>query len=227
MSGKTFALPNVEVGDIIEYRYRETREGETASYMRLYFQRDIPMWSVTYHIKPLDTTWSPYAMRAMAFQCNNTPFQKEPDGYFATSATSVTAFREEPSMPPEDQLKAWLLIYYEEDKKIDPVKFWQETGKDDYSHFKPLTSANDLVKKTAAEVISGISPPRKRRSRLSMLTAEDKNSQPEQFRLSDHGGTTRKRNQTEPVPWRYSETKSRNEPRYRPPLRRHGQRLRL
>ena len=37
VSGKTFALPNVEVGDIIEYRYRETRDNETASHMRLYF----------------------------------------------------------------------------------------------------------------------------------------------------------------------------------------------
>ena len=28
--GKTFVLPNVEVGDIIEYQYKETRENEVA-----------------------------------------------------------------------------------------------------------------------------------------------------------------------------------------------------
>ena len=48
VKGKSFALPNVEVGDIIEYKYRETRDNEIASYMRLYFQREIPLWTVTF-----------------------------------------------------------------------------------------------------------------------------------------------------------------------------------
>src|SRR5262245_51195422 len=34
--GKTFVLPNVEVGDIVEYQYKEVRDGEVASHMRLY-----------------------------------------------------------------------------------------------------------------------------------------------------------------------------------------------
>jgi len=41
--GKTFTLPNVEVGDIIEYRYKEYRDNELANYMRLYYQRDLPI----------------------------------------------------------------------------------------------------------------------------------------------------------------------------------------
>ena len=35
LRGKTFAFPNVEVGDIVEYRYRETRDDEVANYLRL------------------------------------------------------------------------------------------------------------------------------------------------------------------------------------------------
>ena len=62
--GKTFTLPNVEVGDIIEYRYREHRDNELANYMRLYFQRDLPMWNVTYHVKPLNSPYFPYGMRS-------------------------------------------------------------------------------------------------------------------------------------------------------------------
>jgi hypothetical protein len=38
LRGKTFALPNVEVGDIIEYQYKEVRNNELASYLRLYMR---------------------------------------------------------------------------------------------------------------------------------------------------------------------------------------------
>ena len=159
LSGKTFVLPNVEVGDIIEYRYRETRDNETASHMRLYFQREIPIWNVTYHLKPLNIPWLPFGMRTMAFQCNLPPFRQEPDGFFTTSMNNVPAFKEEPYMPPEDQLRSWLLIYYEEDKKIDAEKFWKTVGKQDYARSKPLMKADDLIKRTAAELTSGAAKP--------------------------------------------------------------------
>ena len=157
--GKTFTLPNVEVGDIIEYRYREYRDNELASYMRLYFQRDIPMWNVTYHVKPLNIPWAPFTMRSMSFAFQPQPFKKEPDGYFATSMSNMPAFRQEAYMPPEDQLRAWMLIYYEEDKKLDPEKYWKELGKTDFAKFKQLTSADSQVKRTAAELVTGIDKP--------------------------------------------------------------------
>jgi len=155
VSGKTFALPNVEVGDIIEYRYRETRDNEIASHMRLYFQREIPMWSVSYHLKPLSHPAFPFGMRSMAFQLNHPPFERDSNGFFNTTLSNVPAFREEPNMPPEDQLRAWMLIYYEEDKKIEPAKYWKETGKADFARLKPYLKVDDTVKKTVAELTSG------------------------------------------------------------------------
>ena len=154
LRGKSFTLPNVAAGDIIEYRYREIRVNEVAN-MRLYFQRDLPMWNVTYHLKPLNLAWQPFTMRSMAFQCSPA-FQKEGNGFFAASLTNVPAFHEEPYMPPEDTLRSWVLIYYEEDKKIDADKFWKDLGKSDFARFKSLTSADSSVKRTAAELISGI-----------------------------------------------------------------------
>ena len=168
VSGKTFAMPNLEAGDIIEYRYRETRDGEVASHMRLYFQRELPMWNVTYHLKPLAVPWLPYGMRSMGFQCNAGPFQPEPSGFFSTSMTDVPAFKQEPNMPPEDQLRAWMLIYYEEDRKIDVEKFWREVGRADYGRFKPLMKADDSVKRLAAELASGAQTPEEKLAALDL-----------------------------------------------------------
>jgi hypothetical protein len=167
--GKTFTLPNVEVGDIIEYRYREHRDNELANYMRLYFQRDLPMWNVTYHVKPLNIPWLPFQMRSMTFGFQSKDFKKEPEGYYAISASNMPAFREEPYMPPEDQLRAWMLIYYEEDKKIEPDKFWKEIGKSDYASHKDVIKADSLVKKTAAELVTGIEKPEDKLAALDLF----------------------------------------------------------
>jgi hypothetical protein len=200
VSGKTFALPNVEVGDIIEYRYRETRDNEIASHMRLYFQREIPIWNVTYHLKPLNLPWLPYGMRTMAFQCDLPPFRQEPNGFFGTSMNNVPAFKEEPYMPPEDQLRSWVLIYYEEDRKIDAEKYWKAIGKQDYTRTKPLMKVDDLVKRTSAELISGTDKPedqltaleafcrakiRNVNNRNSQMTAEERKALKENHSPSD------------------------------------------
>ena len=150
---------------MIEYRYRETRNNETASHMRLYFQRELPMWNVTYHVKPLDVPWLPYAMRVMSFKCNPS-FQKEQGGFAVASMSNVPAFKAEVNMPPEDQLRSWVLIYYEEDKKIVAPKYWKEIGRQDYTSFKSRMKGEDQVKHTSAELISGATSPEDKLSAL-------------------------------------------------------------
>jgi hypothetical protein len=159
LRGVTFALPNVEVGDIVEYRYKEVRDDEIVSHMRLLFQRDLPLWNVAYHVKPLSLSWLPWTMRGMPFQCQLPAFTPEPGGFFSVTMTNVAAFKPEPDMPPEDQLRAWVRIYYEEDRKYHPDKFWKEIGKEDFARVKPLIKPDDLVKTTAAELISGLDKP--------------------------------------------------------------------
>ncbi|MEO8028243.1 MAG: hypothetical protein ABI823_17295, partial [Bryobacteraceae bacterium] len=110
------------------------------------------MWQVTYHLKPLSYPGFNFGMRSMAFQCEHPPFLKEANGFYATTLLNVPAFREEPYMPPEDAVKAWMLIYYEADHKLDAAKFWKEQGKTDYQRFKPLMKADSAVKNMAQEV---------------------------------------------------------------------------
>lgn len=150
--GTTFALPNVEVGDIIEYHYKEFRDNETADFLPLQFQMDIPIQEVTYHLKPLNISWLPYGMRTMAFHASLSGFKQEPQGFYFTTLTNVPAFKEEPMMPPEDAIRAWMLVYYEEDKKLVPEKFWKEMGRADWNTVKPLLKVDDTIKSKAEEL---------------------------------------------------------------------------
>lgn len=161
---KSFALPGVEPGAIIEYRWRETRE--TTVYNRLEFSRDVPVQLVKYYIKPFTGPYFEYGMRGQFFHGQNTPFAKEKDGSYSTSMTNVPAFREEPRMPPEFQVRPWLLIYYTEDVKLTPEKFWPELGRKNYEKYKPMLKVNDDIRQQATTVIGDAATPEEKLHRL-------------------------------------------------------------
>ncbi len=156
---KSFAMPGVEPGCIIEYRWKETRNDEIADHVRLQLQRDIPVQRVTYHVKPLNSPYFPYGMRTRTFHGDTTPFVKEEGGFYATSATKVPAFREEPRMPAEEAVRPWMLVYYTEDTKEEPQKYWQSLGKRFHEFYKNNSKVNDTIKKAAAEIVGDAATP--------------------------------------------------------------------
>ena len=103
LNAKSFALPGVEPGAIVEYRWREKRSEQSAHYVRLQLQCDVPVRSVTYHIKPAKMLG--VGMCVAAFHCKPSVVTDEKDGFFRTSLSNVPAFHEAPNMPPEDQTR--------------------------------------------------------------------------------------------------------------------------
>ena len=118
-------MPAVEPGAIIEYRWKEVRGNHLSLYDRYHFQREIPVQLVKYYFKPLhlDSYYAPnLQMSVRMFNGRFEPFQKEKDGYSSTTLKNVPAFREEPHMPPEDQVRTWLLVYYTLEQPQPPDK---------------------------------------------------------------------------------------------------------
>ena len=87
----------------------------------LQFQRDIPAQLVKYLIKPYP--YEGYGLRAQTFHGTNSAFVKEKNGFYSTTMTNMPALKEEPQMPPEDQVRTWMLIYYTRENKLVPDKF--------------------------------------------------------------------------------------------------------
>ena len=163
---KTFAMPSVDPGSIIEYRWREVRGDTISFYDRLEFSRDIPVQLVRYVIKPISLPGFPFGMRAQVYHGQNTPFQKERDNFYSTTMTNVPAFREEPNMPPEYQVRPWMLIYYSEEHKLDADKFWKEYGRKIHNEYKSALKVTDEVKKAAAEAVGDAADPEAKLRRL-------------------------------------------------------------
>ena len=167
---KSFAVPAIEVGAIIDYRWREFRPNALANYIRLQFQRDIPAQLVKYLIKPYP--FEGYGLRAQTFHGTNSPFVKEKNGFYSTTMTNMPALKEEPQMPPEDQVRTWMLVYYTRENNIVPNRFWRDWGKTVYELHKADLKVSDEVKKAAAEAIGDADTTQKKLARLYSYVRE-------------------------------------------------------
>src|SRR5262245_30007554 len=97
VKAKSFALPAVEPGVIVEYRWTEQRPF-ASFYTRLQLQREFPLQAVKYYIKPMNEMQTELGkgMRSISFNCPNVPFVKERDGYSSVSFNNIPSFHEEP-----------------------------------------------------------------------------------------------------------------------------------
>jgi len=154
---KSFTLPAVEPGSIIEYRYREIAFKENIFYLRGHFQHEVPVQKSIFFIRPLSRDIVPFQMGLRVFNCEPSKVKLENNGFNSISLDNVPAFESEPYMPAEADVRPWILIYYAEDSKREPDKYWQKQGKEAYTAFKNAQRLNNEIKAAAAKAVSGAS----------------------------------------------------------------------
>ena len=168
IKAKSFAMPSVEPGSIIEYRWREVRDESLIFFERLHFQRDIPVQRVKYYIRPLDVPG--YGMRYQTFHGQGADFVKEKEGFYSMTMTNMPAVREEPRMPPEDEVRTWTLLFYApSDYERNPEKFWLKHGKQIYDRSKKYMKVSSEVEQAAATAIGNATTPEEKLEKLFMF----------------------------------------------------------
>jgi transglutaminase-like putative cysteine protease len=195
IKAKSFAVPAIAPGTIIEYRWKETR-GIISYYQKLEFAREIPIHLVQYHVKAVPD--SSYLLHGQVFNGENSPFTKEKDGYYITSMRKVPSFKEEPQMPSEYAVRPWLLLYYTpETAKTDPAKFWKEHGKQVYENHKGLMKVSGQIAQTTAQVVGDASTPEQKIERIfNFVRSKVKNIYDDSLNLSSEQLKSIKANKT-------------------------------
>lgn len=167
LKAKSFVLPGVEPGAVVEYGWRERYEDQTANYSELQFQRDIPVQTVRYYVKPLSSPYFPYAMRSFGFHLPQaSTFMPEPNGFHSLTFTNMPAFHEEPYMPPEHEVRSWMLVFYARNNDLTAEKYWKDHGREIYQSVKPRMKVDNEVKRAAAKVIEDATTPEDKLQRL-------------------------------------------------------------
>lgn len=210
VKAKSFAIPNIEPGVIVEYRYKETINDAGAKGMRLAFQRDIPIQNLSYYYKPYNSQDPKY----QSYNFNDTKFVKDQKGFWLAARKNVPSFKEEPRMPPEDMVRPWMLltgsrlqitgisamsISFSIKDPSNPRSYWGSVGMDYSPLAKMMSKGSGDIKKAAAEITAGAASPEDKLRKLyefcqtqirnttfdTSLTDEDRKKLPKTDSLSD------------------------------------------
>ena len=157
----SFAFPRLEPGAIIEYRWKETISNASANGMRLQFQRNIPVQSISYHIKP-DHSFG-HLFRVIPFNMPTPLFEKEEDGFYVTTGKNMHAFHSEPFMPPDENVRSWAMINY---TIASSSQAYTDLASRLYEWFQPLLKADDDIKLKSDEITKGAATPEEKLERI-------------------------------------------------------------
>ena len=177
IKAKSFAIPNIEPGVIVEYRYRETIEDAGAKGMTLVFQREIPVQKLSYYYKPYNKREPNY----QSFNFTDTKFIKDEKGFYLAERTNVPAFKEEPRMPPSDMARPWMLlqgasisltsvtgfsINYTIKDPSSPTLYWGAVSAEYAPLVKEMNKSDKEIKRTATELTASASTPEEKLRKL-------------------------------------------------------------
>lgn len=155
---KSFAMPGVVPGAIVEYRWKESRFKPDSLHFRAQMQTDYPVRKVTYFLQPLQAAYDAgYQMTVRPFNCQPTKLKLENDGFHSFSLDNVPAFRAEPLMFGEPKVRPWVLVAYTDGSQKNPEKYWEKEGKDAYKDMKTSLKVNNEMKAAAAAAVGAAS----------------------------------------------------------------------
>ena len=151
VKAKSFAVPNIEPGVIVEYRYSEVYQNGTANNMRMEFQQEVPIENIAYYFKPYEST------AYLTFNMQDNKFVKDKNGFYKAAMENVPSIKAEPQMPPEDEVRSWLLLYYNPAENKSSSDFWSHAGyylSKSWEIKDTLKPGKDL-KDAATEIVAG------------------------------------------------------------------------
>jgi transglutaminase-like putative cysteine protease len=169
IKAKSFAVSGLDIGSIFEYRYTEDIPFGSADGMRMLFQHDVPIQKITYYFKPYNRD-----VRYMTFNMLENKFNKDKNGFYVAEMKNVPSIKEEPFMPPEDEVRSWLLCYYVSERKLDAMDFWARAGSAIKESFgiKDTLKPGSQIKQLAAEITAGATTPEEKLSKLFLYTKQ-------------------------------------------------------
>src|SRR5947209_316878 len=121
---KTFSLPDVQPGCIIEYRYSLGLRVPAVYGTKFIVQRELPVVRETIWLRPFKELYNFFSYRGL-------PPGKKPEltnDHYEVTLENIPAFEKEEFAPPEGEVKPLVDFHYTL-KKVEPDEYWKETGK--------------------------------------------------------------------------------------------------
>jgi hypothetical protein len=174
---KTFTLPDVQVGSIIEYHY-------TYNFTEHYIYDSHWILSdelFTRHAKFSLRPNREFALRWMwpiGLPQGTTQPKLEPStGIVRMESTNIPAFQVEDYMPPQNELKFRVDFQYSEEQyQQDPAKFWKERGKKLNGRVESFTGKPKAMEQAVSQVVSPSDTPEAKAQKIYARVQQLKNT---------------------------------------------------
>ena len=159
---KTFTLPDVQVGCVLEYYYT-TDLSETQLYNSHWLLSDeLFTKHAKFSLKPYTSDYAPVHVR---YSWNKLPAgtaqpSEGPDHVISLESSDIPAFQTEDYMPPENEMKSRVdFVYSDEFVEREPDKYWKKLGKKRNDGLESFIGKRKAMEEAVAEVVSaGDSP---------------------------------------------------------------------
>jgi hypothetical protein len=187
---KNFAVPDLQPGSILEYRYDEVQRQKYLFDSPFTLQHTLPVLHELVWVRAYEKQFTSY------FLFKGLPDGKHPvrvGDHFELELQNVPGFEKERYAPPEKELKPWVTFFYIEGTVIDPTVYWSNQGQLLTSQIEKFVSHGDAVMSEARTAVAGETTPegklRKLYARVQQLrnvSFEDEKTSAEQANLKDN-----------------------------------------
>jgi hypothetical protein len=160
---KTFILPDVQVGSIIEYSCTYDLKEHSLYDSNWILSEDLFTRSAKFSLKPYPSTFeNPFNLRWnwQGLPAGTLQPAESPDHIIRMEAHNIPAFETEDFMPPANELKSRVDFIYSLDlPESDPDKFWQKVGKKRNGFVESFTGKRKAMEEAVGQIVTPNDPP--------------------------------------------------------------------
>ena len=153
---KTFTLPDVQVGDIIEYRYTFDLSDKFIYGSDWILSDQLFTRDAKFSLKPYVSKYTPVSLRWtwQGLAAGSLP-KEGSDHIVRLEAHSIPAFQLEDYMPPPNELRARVdFIYEEEYLDSDPDQFWRHVDKKRNDLLEGFIGKRKAMEEAVGQIVS-------------------------------------------------------------------------
>jgi hypothetical protein len=159
---KTFSLPDVQPGSIIEYKYRDQSDPDYYINNTWVIQEDLFTRLARFSIKPDSSAYAPMLALRYYHLPKDTKPEKQAKGFYTLEVHDLPGIEQEAYMPPEKTLKARVEFYYPdrnapENETVE--HYWQRIGKAWSTSLDVFLNKKGALDSDLSRVVSPNDPP--------------------------------------------------------------------
>jgi len=158
---KTFTLPDVQVGSVIEYSYTLDLPEDYVFDSHWILSDELFTKHAKFSLKEYTSYYSTLGLqwRWQLLPAGAEPPKSGSDHIIRMEVNNVPAFQVEDYMPPENELKSRVDFTYSEDMEKDPKKFWQNWGKKRNGIVEGFVDKHKAMEEAVSKIVAASDPP--------------------------------------------------------------------